>query len=474
MTGTRLGNWILGPEVGRGPVGVVYKATAADGTGLAAAVKVITQEFARDPAFLARFPADLLALRRLAHPNVAALFDGGIHAGLPYYASEWVEGTDLEKLLRAKGKAEPGLNWRESVISLAVQLARALNHGHRRSVLHRSLKPSNVMVAANGEVKVLDFGIAKSFAQAPLSLPSDAWGTVAFLAPEQFTGKTVTKRCDLYSLGGVLYAALTGRPPFTAVSAADFLHKHCYTLPDRPANFIPKLAHELDELVCMLLAKDPGRRLSSAATVVEEMDKLRGKLERKGEKVTWPADPGDTALHAPLSDTTVAEYEGDEDAIEVNRTRSLFARPVVVVPLFLIVTGLILFLLFRPGPSAEELYRKAEPLIASNDPADWDKAWDDYLEPLSRKYPEQFTKEVNDFRERRGVQRELSKALDQGGRAKYSSDAERLYIRGLAFVRVGDREAAKTEWEKVIKVAEPGDKWAEFAKEAIRELAKRP
>ena len=83
MTGTRLGNWILGSEVGRGPVGVVYKATAADGTGLLAAVKVITQEFARDPAFLARFPADLLALRRLAHPNIAALFEGGVHAGLP-------------------------------------------------------------------------------------------------------------------------------------------------------------------------------------------------------------------------------------------------------------------------------------------------------------------------------------------------------------------------------------------------------
>lgn len=475
MKGIRIGNWILGEEVGRGPVGVVYKATAADGTGLSAAIKLITNDLSRNAEFLARLPADVLSLRRLAHPNVATFYEGGVHAGVPYYASEWAEGTDLATLLRTRTKSagEPGLNWRESIISLTVQLARALNHGHRRSILHRSLKPSNVIVAADGSVKVTDFGIAKAFAMAPLSLPPDPWGTVAFLAPEQFTGKAITKRSDLYALGGVIYAALTGRPPFAAASTSEFLHKHCYLLPDRPASFVPKLPTELDELICNLLAKDPARRPTAATAVVEELDKLRGKLERKGERVVWPADPGDTALHAPLSETTVAESSGDEHAVLAARSRPFLARPGIVIPLFLIVSGLILFFLFRPGPSADELYQKAEPLIASQDPADWDKAWDDYLEPLSRKYPEQYVEEVNRLRERRAVMRELAKAIEQGTRAKYGSDSERLYVRGVALLRLGDREGAKREWTNAIHIADPGDRWAEYARQAIDAMAQK-
>jgi hypothetical protein len=475
MTGTRLGNWILGPEVGRGGVGVVYKATAADGSGQPAALKVITAEFARDPAFLARFPADLLALRRLTHPNVCALYDGGVHAGLPYYASEWAEGTDLATRLKRNAKAgEPGLSWRDTVVSVAVQVARALNHGHRRSLLHRDLKPANVILAENGTVKVTDFGVAKSFARAPLSLPPEPWGTAAFLAPELFSGKAATKRSDLYALGGVLYAALTGRPPFAAISTPEFLHKHTYTLPDRPANFLPKLPAELDDLVCNLLAKDPNRRPAAAASVVEECDKLRGKLERRGDRVAWPVDPGDTALHAPLSETTVAEAEGDEEAADVARPKSLFARPAVVVPLFAVVCGLLLFALFRPGPGADELYRKAEPLMASADPADWDTAWDEYLEPLSRKYPDRYADEVNALRERRAVRRELTKAVEQGKRVTYSSEAERLYLRGVALLRLGDREGAAKEWHRAVATGEPGGRWAEFARAALTTVETSP
>jgi hypothetical protein len=473
MTGTRVGNWILGPEVGRGPNGVVYKATAADGSGQPAALKILTADFARDPAFQSRFPGDLLALRRLAHPNVCTLFDGGVHAGMPYYASEWAEGTDLATLLKRKAKSgEPGLNWRDTVVSVAVQVARALNHGHRRSLLHRDLTPSNVILAENGTVKVTDFGVAKSFGRAPLSLPPEPWGTAAFLAPELFAGKAATKRSDLYALGGVLYAALTGRPPFAAISTPEFLHKHTYALPDRPANFLPKLPAEMDELVCNLLAKDPNRRPVAAAAVVEECDKLRGKQERRGERVTWPADPGDTALHAPLSDTAVAEAEGDEDAADDARPKPLFARPAVVVPLFAIVCGLLLFALIRPGPGADELFHKAEPLMASSDPADWDTAWDDYLEPLSRKYPDRFADEVNAFKERRAVRRELTKALEQAKRATFATEVERLYLRGIALLKLGDREGAMKEWDAAVKNGEPGNRWAEYAKAALRESAR--
>ena len=125
-----------------------------------------------------------------------------------------------------------------------------------------------------------------------------------------------------------------------------------------------------------------------------------------------------------------------------------------------------------PRPGADELFHKAEPLIASADPADWDRAWDEYLEPLSRKYPGQYVDEVHALKERRAVRRELTKALEQSKRVTYSSEAERLYVRGLMVLKLGDRDGAMKEWEASVKRGEPGNRWAEFAREAIRESSK--
>ncbi len=272
MTGQRVGNWVLGEELGRGPHGVVYKAHAADDPSRLAAVKVLHPDPARGPDFLVKFPAEMLAFHRLNHPNIVKYYDAGVlSGGSPWYAAEFVDGADAATLLKSRPKKpeEPGLNWKDEVIPAAVQAARALKHGHHRSILHRNLKPSNVLIARDGTVKLADFGVAKVFGESPLTLPPDPLGTAGFLAPEHFTGKPLTRRSDLYALGGVLYTLLTGRPPFTAATTAEFLHKHCYTLPDRPAHFVRDLPPDLDDLVCGLLAKDPARRPASPAAVLE-------------------------------------------------------------------------------------------------------------------------------------------------------------------------------------------------------------
>lgn len=217
MIGTRIGNWILDAELGTGSLGTVYRAVNAEPKSesdpAVAAVKVLSHPLCADPAFQARFPAEMLALRRLTHPNIARFYDSGVHAGLPYYATEFVDGTDVASLL---AKAGAGLAWPEHFFRIAIQAVRALKHAHHRSILHRELKPGNLILLADGSLKVTDFGVAKILNRAPLTLPAEAMGTAGYLAPEHFTGKPLTRRSDLYALGGVLYTVLTGRAPFAA------------------------------------------------------------------------------------------------------------------------------------------------------------------------------------------------------------------------------------------------------------------
>ena len=470
MTGARIGTWLLGPEVGRGPVGTVYRAAAADGRP--AAVKLLTHPATRTPDFLARFPAEMLALQRLNHPNVARFYDSGAAGGVAYYASELVDGPDLGTRLRSRPKmaGQPGLTWNDDLVRVAVQMARGLKHGHHRSILHRDLKPANVLFAADGTVKLTDFGVAKVVNLPPLGLDPDPWGTAGFLAPEHFTGKPLTRRSDLYALGGVLWALLAGRPPFAAASAAEFLHKHCYSLPDRPANVAPKLPPELDDLICSLLSKDPGRRPASAAAVLDQLTQARGKLERKGVAVAWPPEPGDgTGLEAALA--------ADGGTLSGPATdpppRPLMARPWVVGPLFLLVVAALGYGVFRPRPTADELYAAAVPLLASENPADWDRAEDEYLDPLSRRFPDRYADEVKAARARTADRKELTRAVAQGGRVKYASEAERGYQIGLRLAQAGDVGGARRTWELVAGgfAGSPADaRWVALANAGLAEL----
>ena len=468
MTGTRLGSWLLGVKLGRGPLGTTFRAVSTTYSTRTAAVKVLTHPTAATPEFLARFPGEMLALKRLTHPNIAELYDSGVHAGLAYYASELVPGTDVATLVKAGKKGdEPGLGWKETVLSVAAQTARALRHAHHRSILHRDLKPSNLILTPDGTLKVTDFGVAKVFGLSPLTLAPDAYGTAGYLAPEFFTGRPLTRKSDLYALGGLLYLLLTGRPPYTAATTAEFLHKHCYVLPDRPLQFVSKLLPEFDELVCVLLSKDPNRRPASAVAVLDELDQIRGKAERKGEKVTWPPDPG-TATMPALGDVdpTAARDEWD-------RPLPLLSRPSVVLPLFAAFVLIVLTIWFWPRPSADELIAAARPLVASTDPDDWDTAEDKYLTPLASRYPDQFADEVKAARTRIRDLKRMQRAVGDGKKAAFESDAERRYARGLAFAQVGDLPAAKGEWEAVIAAGPESARWVKLATAALAELEKK-
>ncbi len=467
MIGARVGNWYLEAELGRGSHGATYRARGFDDPERRAAVKVLTDPAFRDPGFVARFPAEMLALQRLDHPNITKYFDSGTHGGLPFFATELVEGSDGVALLEA-GKRP----WRE-VLGIAVQAARALKHGHNRNVLHRDLKPAHFMLAADGTVKLLGFGLARIVT--PSLTPTPPIGSAAYLPPETASGKPLTRRSDFYSLGGVLYTLLTGRPPFTANTLVELTHKQCYSLPERPGMLVRDLPPEFDEFICSLLDKNPGRRPASAQNLLDELERLRGKLERKGEKLDWPVKlVPDTAEMAALP----SNLGGSREASEAEReARPFLSRPWIVIPLFALVLCVIIAVFAWPRASADELWAKAEPLIASDNPEDWDKAWDEYLEPLERKHPNQYQAEVAAAKARIRDRKELQRAVTEGAKIQFHSEAERGYTLGLRLAQAGDAEGAKRYWQAVAVgfdgIAAEG-RWVVLSRAGLLALATAP
>jgi hypothetical protein len=457
MTGARIGNWYLEAEIGRGPLGIVYRARGYDDPDRYAAVKVFTGVGLQDAAFVQKFSAEMLPLQRLEHANIARYYDSGMHGGLAYVACELVQGEDYAARLGCGPRP-----WRE-VLGVAVQTARALKHAHNRNVLHRDLKPAHLMMTPEGTLKVLGFGLAK-VVPSPVPSTTPILCSAAYIPPETASGKPLTRRSDFYSFGGVLYTLVTGRPPFSAGSLVELMHKQCYTLPERPAMLISDLPPEMDEFICILLDKNPARRPATAAGVLEELERIRGKLERKGEKLDWPAkitpDTAETiALPAALGGTDAAE-----DAEPA--ARPLLKRPVVVVPLFLLVLAALVMPFVWPGKSADELYAGARPLLESDNPADWDTAMEQYLDPLSRKYPDQYVEEVTAARARVKDRRDLRRALAEGARVDPRSDAEAAYLRGLRLAQAGDPDAARRTWrdvEAAFGLVAAESRWVELA-----------
>jgi hypothetical protein len=416
MIGARVGNWYVEAEVGRGPLGTVYRARDFHDPDRRAAVKVFTDPVARDPAFLQRFPGEMLALQRLDYPNIARYFDSGTHAGHAYVAAELVDGTDAATLLEAGRRP-----WRE-VLNLAVQAARALKHGHNRNLLHRDLKPAHLMLTPDGTLKLLGYGLAKVATPPLAAVP--VIGSAAYLPPETASGKPPTRRSDFYSLGGVLYTLLTARPPFAAATVVELTHKQCYALPERPGMLVPDLPPELDEFVCALLAKDPARRPATAQAVLDELERIRGKLERKGEPVDWPAKLQPDTAEMPALPASLAGSPEREDAEPI--PPPWFLRPWVLAPAFAAVMLATLGLFAALGGDSDE--------------------------------------DV------------LKQAVADGAKVAAKSDAERGYRRGLGLAQAGDADGARRVWQAVVTAFGPVESeahWVGLAKAGLSALDRR-
>ena len=210
MIPEQVGPYRIERKIGSGGMGTVYYGVHEE-TDQIAAVKVLPASLAREPGFTLRFSREVEAMQTLINPHVVRVFESGVDENETYYyAMEYVDGTTLSKYIREQGRVP----WRK-VIDISIQICSALKAAHDAGIVHRDLKPSNLLIDSEDQVKLLDFGVAQVFASAKLTKTGGIIGTAEYMSPEQAKGQRATKKSDLYSLGAVMYAMLTARPPFT-------------------------------------------------------------------------------------------------------------------------------------------------------------------------------------------------------------------------------------------------------------------
>ena len=271
----RLGRYQIVGELGRGAMGMVYKSHDPR-IDRVVAIKIITIA-AADPteaeAYRTRFIREAQAAGRLSHPGIVTIFDVDQDpiSGTPYIVMEYVPGKRLDTFVAAQPTQRLPL---ETSLALAQQIAEALDYAHGQNIVHRDIKPGNVIVAEEGYAKIADFGIAK-ISLTDLTLPGQVLGTPSFMAPEQFLGNPVDGRSDLFSLGVILYWMLTGVKPFAGESATSVSFKLVYQEPTPPTQIAPTLHPYFDAVLQRALAKDPAARYQSGSEFAQDLKLLR-------------------------------------------------------------------------------------------------------------------------------------------------------------------------------------------------------
>ncbi|MGW2256593.1 Stk1 family PASTA domain-containing Ser/Thr kinase [Streptomyces sp. NPDC004749] len=266
------GRYELGSVLGRGGMAEVYLAHDTR-LGRSVAVKTLRADLARDPSFQARFRREAQSAASLNHPAIVAVYDTGEDyldgVSLPYIVMEHVDGSTLRELLHSGRRLLP-----ERTLEMTIGILQALEYSHRNGIVHRDIKPANVMLTRTGQVKVMDFGIARAMGDSGMTMTqtSAVIGTAQYLSPEQAKGEQVDARSDLYSTGCLLYELLAVRPPFIGDSPVAVAYQHVREEPQPPSVFDPEISPEMDAIVLKALVKDPDYRYQSA-------DEMRADIE---------------------------------------------------------------------------------------------------------------------------------------------------------------------------------------------------
>ncbi|MFQ5731836.1 MAG: serine/threonine-protein kinase, partial [Planctomycetaceae bacterium] len=420
----RLGRYVIDRPIGAGGMGTVYLATD-DRDGRSVAVKVLPPSMSRDEGLVARFRREIEALAKLKNPHVVELYECGVEGELHYFAMEYVEGETLSDRIRRGGR----IPWREA-IDISVQVCSALKSAHDGGVIHRDLKPSNLMLRGDGVVKLTDFGVAQLFAGTRLTKTGGVIGTVEYMSPEQARGGRVTKKSDLYSLGAVLYAMLTGRPPFSGKSSLEVLQKHQHARFDRPVLYAPDIPHWLDELVTNLLEKDPDKRVPDAYVLSRRLAAIPAKVDRSLLDETVAVEDrrqlasGDTVVartgvggDGPGVSTLMRDVVRDE-LIAAARP-GLLGRVVnntwfLLAMLVLLILGGVWWYRSR-SLTPEQKFEAGAALMNQPQGDDWITARDDYVQPLLEEDREEWGPKIAPYL-KKVRHYELRRALSNGRR----------------------------------------------------------
>ncbi len=289
--GKRLGGrYEIIDVVGVGGMAVVFRARDHV-LGRYVAVKILKDEFAKDPDVQKRFSIESKAVAKLSHQNIVAVYDVGKENGVDYIVMELIEGITLKEYLQKKGR----LSWQESIF-FAQQICRALVHAHSRGIIHRDIKPQNVIILRDGTAKLTDFGIASFASTQETRVVQEAIGSVHYISPEQAKGGQIDYRTDIYSLGVVMYEMLTGKLPFTGETAIQVVMQHINATPLSPREIIPEVPEGLSAIVMHAMCAMISKRYSSAEELYNDLEKLRNNA---GAHFEFGADEDETHVIGP-------------------------------------------------------------------------------------------------------------------------------------------------------------------------------
>ena len=276
MNKTFKGRYEIGDIIGAGGMAIVYKAkdTLLNRT---VAIKVLREQYVSDEGFIRRFRREAQSAASLSHPNIVSIYDVGKDGNEEYIVMEYVKGQTLKEIIREEAPFPA-----EKAIYIVRQIAEALAHAHANHIIHRDIKPQNILVTNDGRIKVTDFGIARAASAATLTNTGDIVGSVHYLSPEQAKGAQTNEQSDIYSLGIILYELLTGKVPFDGDTPISVALKHIQEQPELPSKIVPSIPAELDAVVMKALAKSLEDRYQSATELLSDLERVL-----TGQTVIW-------------------------------------------------------------------------------------------------------------------------------------------------------------------------------------------
>lgn len=325
MIGTRInGRYHILETIGGGGMAYVYKARDVILDRIVA-VKVLQPQFSRDEQFIKRFRREAQAATSLAHPNVVSIFDVGEEEDVYYIVMEYVEGPTLKELIQDRGALSL-----DETVDIMMQVTSAIAHAHANQIVHRDIKPHNILISSDGEAKVTDFGIARAMSSATITHTNSVMGSVHYLSPEQARGGVVTYRSDIYSLGIVLYEMVTGQVPFSGDTAVTIALKHLQEDVPSPKKVNRLIPQSLENIILRSTAKDAFHRYESALEMGEDLETSLDPARTNEPKFVIPSEEDDVTKAIPIikNDNTIKDLDATIEARPpVNKAQKEEVKP---------------------------------------------------------------------------------------------------------------------------------------------------
>jgi len=269
MEGQVLGNrYLLLEKIGGGGMAVVYKAKCTL-LNRFVAIKILRSEFINDEEFVKRFKVEAQAVASLSHPNVVSIYDVGHQDDIHYIVMEYVDGMTLKEYINKNG----AMNWQDAV-KITIQICSAIEHAHKNNIVHRDIKPHNILLTREGIAKVTDFGIARAVTSSTITMVGSTIGSVHYFSPEQARGGFIDEKSDLYSLGIALYEMVTGRVPFDGDTPVSVALKHIQEMPVEPCKIVPSLPYGVNEIIMKAIQKEQNLRYQTATSMINDLNKV--------------------------------------------------------------------------------------------------------------------------------------------------------------------------------------------------------